>query len=87
MVTLNLNGDRLIRFPMEDSKANYLAGFWSWVELLAADDYQGALEALHWPKGTSFTPEKLKERVTTFWGGRNVSMSLRHLPIRISVAC
>jgi hypothetical protein len=68
-VTLNLNGDRLIRFPAEDSKANYLAGFWQWVKLMAADDYKGALEALHWPKGTTFTPAKLKERVTTFFGG------------------
>ncbi len=69
MAKLNLNGDQLIRFPVEDSKANYLAGFWRWVELLAADDYQGALEALHWPKGTGWTPAKLKERVTTFFGG------------------
>lgn len=69
MATLNLSGERLIRFPVEDSKTNYLAGFWRWVELLAADDYQGALEALHWPKGTSFTPEKLKERITTFFAG------------------
>jgi hypothetical protein len=53
---LMLNGDRLIQLPVEDSKANYLEGFWRWVELLAADDYQGALEALYWPKGTSFTP-------------------------------
>jgi len=72
MVTLNLNGDRLIRLPVVDSKANYLAGFWRWVELLAASDYQGALEALHWPKGTSFTPEKLKERVTTLGRRRSV---------------
>jgi len=69
MVKLNLNGERLIRLPMDDSKANYLTGFWRWVELLATDDYKGALEALHWPKGISFTPEILKERVTTFWGG------------------
>jgi len=68
-VAINLNGDRLIRLPVEDSKANYLAGFWRWVELMAADDYQGALEALHWPKGTAFTPAKLKERVTKFYGG------------------
>ena len=68
-MALNLNGDRLIRLPVEDSKANYLAGFWQWVELMAADDYQGALEALHWPKGTTWTPTKLKERVTTFFGG------------------
>jgi hypothetical protein len=69
MVTLNLNGDRLIRLPLADTKANYLDGFWQWIELLAADDYQGALEALHWPNGTSWTPEALKDRITTFWGG------------------
>ena len=69
MATLNLNGDRLIRLPLVDSKANYLDGFWRWVELLAADDYKGALEALLWPNGTSWTPEALKKRVTTFFGG------------------
>jgi hypothetical protein len=69
MVTLNLNGNRLIRIPVEDSMTNYLAGFWQWVELMAAGDYQGALEALHWPKGIAWTPAKLKERVTTFFGG------------------
>jgi len=68
-VTLNLNGDRLIRLPVEDSKATYLAGFWQWVELMSAGDYQGALEALHWPTGTAWTPDKLKERVTRFFGG------------------
>ncbi len=69
MAALNLNGDWLIRLPLVDTKANYLVGFWQWVELLAADDYQGAIEALHWPKGTSWTPEKLRERITTFFGG------------------
>ncbi len=69
MVVFNLNSDRLIRLPVEDSKANYLGGFWRWVELLAADDYQGALEALHWPNGTAYTPESLKDHVTTFFGG------------------
>lgn len=64
-----MNGDRLIRLPAEDTKANYLAGFWRWVELMAVDDYQGALEALHWPKGATFTSAMLKERVTTFFGG------------------
>ena len=58
MAKLKLNGDRLIRLPIVDTKANYLDGFWQWVQLLAADDYQGALEALHWPDGTSWTPEK-----------------------------
>jgi hypothetical protein len=69
MAAINLNGDRLIRLPLVDTKANYLDGFWRWVELLAADDYKGALEALHWPMATAWTPEGLKERITTFWGG------------------
>src|SRR5829696_5457006 len=69
MTALNLNGDRLIRFPIVDSKANYLAGFWRRIELMAAADYRGALEALHWPRGTSWAPDALRERVTTFWGG------------------
>jgi len=67
--SLDLNGDRLIRLPTADTKLDYLAGFWLWIELLAADDYIGALEALYWPRGTSWTPEELKERVTTFFGG------------------
>ncbi|HET6573646.1 MAG TPA: hypothetical protein VFG68_08600 [Fimbriiglobus sp.] len=69
MANLNLNGERLIRLPLVDSKPNYLAGFWQWVELLANDNYQRALEALHWPKGTSWTPEQMKSRITTFYGG------------------
>jgi hypothetical protein len=69
VASLNLNSDRLIRLPVLDSKANYLAGFWQWVELLASDDYQRALEALYWPKGTSWTPDGLKNRVTKFFGG------------------
>ena len=72
MAALQFNGDRLIRLPLVDTKANYLGGFWRWIELLAADDYAGALEALHWPKAkTTWTPEVLKERITTFWGGNN----------------
>ena len=69
MAKRNFNGDRLIRLPLVDTKANYLAGFWQWVELLAADDCMGAIEALHWPKATMWTPEYLKDRITTFWGG------------------
>jgi hypothetical protein len=69
MASLNLDGERLIRLSRVDSKANYLDGFWQWVDLLANDDYQGALEALHWPRGTSWTPEELKNRITTFFGG------------------
>jgi len=66
---LNPNGDRLIRLPLVDSKPNYIGGFWRWVELLANDDYLQAIEALHWPRGTSWTPEVLKNRLTTFFGG------------------
>src|SRR5262249_13965672 len=47
----------------------YLHGFWRWIELLAADDYLGALEALYWGRLPSWTPDKLKERITTFFGG------------------
>src|SRR5262249_10150645 len=55
--------------PPVDSKANYLGGFWRWVEMLANDDYRGALEGLYWPRGTSWTPGALKSRITTFFGG------------------
>lgn len=66
---LKLNGDRLIRLPLVDTKANYIEGFWRWVELLAADDYTGALEALYWPTAsTTWTPELLKAEIATFWG-------------------
>ncbi len=74
MAKLNLNGERLIRLPLVDTKPNSLDGFWRWVELLAADDDKGALEALHWrkgTKGTKWTPEALKDCITTFWGGNN----------------
>src|SRR5262245_36446564 len=61
--------DRLIQFPPLDTKENSLAAFWRWVELLVADDYQQALEALHWPNGTSWTSDELKKQITTFFGG------------------
>jgi hypothetical protein len=63
------NGLPLLRFPKEDSKANYLAAFWQWVQLLANDDYAGALDALYWDTPTTWTAETLKEHVTTFFGG------------------
>lgn len=66
---MDLNTERLILLPPEDSKSNYLGGFWRWVERLANDDYQGALEGLYWPRGTSRTPESLKNTITTFFGG------------------
>ena len=65
----NFNGGRRIRLPLCDTKANYLDGFWRWVEMLAADDYVGAIVALHWPNGTTWTPETLRKRVTPFFGG------------------
>lgn len=69
MPSLNQNLNRLIRLPVKDSKANYLSGFWQWVKLLADSDYQGALDALLWPKGQYFTGEQFKNRVTKFYGG------------------
>jgi hypothetical protein len=69
MANPNLSGDRLIRLPLLDTKANYLDGFWRWVELLAAADYKAAIEAIHWPIATSCTPEVLKDRISSFWGG------------------
>jgi hypothetical protein len=66
---LELNGPHLIRLPRADSKSNYLDGFWRWVAILADGDYQRALEALHWPQGTTWTPAELKDRITTFFGG------------------
>ncbi len=59
--------DCLIRLPIIDTKANYLDGFWRWVEYLAADDYQGALRALRWP--CEWAPGELRQRITSFFGG------------------
>jgi hypothetical protein len=69
---VQLNGEHLIRLPVRDSKSNYLDGFWRWVAVLAADDYERALESLYWPHGEpgGFTPETLKARITTFFGGQ-----------------
>jgi hypothetical protein len=61
--------DTLIRLPPTDTKLTYLGGFWKWVERLAADDYQSALDGLAWSQGTTWTAASLKERVTTFFGG------------------
>jgi hypothetical protein len=68
---MHLNGERLIRLPFDDSKQNYLAGFWRWVTLLAADDYQGAIESLYWGQQPLWTAESLRDRVTTFFGGND----------------
>jgi hypothetical protein len=61
--------DRLMQFPAVDSKENYLTAFWRWVELLAANEYQQALEALTWPNYTTWTADNLKQSITTFFGG------------------
>jgi len=66
---MNINGDHLISLPIEDTRENYLRGFWQWVGLLADDDYTRGVEAIYWPKTVVFTPTQLKERVTKFWGG------------------
>ena len=66
---LKINSSNLIRLPLEDSKENYLKGFWDWVSLMADDDYSRAVEALYWRRKPIFTPKKLKERITSFWGG------------------
>jgi hypothetical protein len=66
---VSVRSERLILLPPVDSKENYLNGFWKWVEFLATDNYQGALDGLHWPRGTTLTAEALKHRVTTFFGG------------------
>lgn len=63
------NDDHLIRLPREHSKHNYLAGFWRWVSILAEGDYRRALEALHWPTGTTWTPDTFRKFITTFFGG------------------
>ena len=55
--------------PDRRHELDYLAGFWRWVELLAADDYMGRSRRCIGLGGTSWTPEELKERVTTFFGG------------------
>ena len=56
------NIERLIRIPVQDSKENYLGGFWRWVDLMAQDDDQAATEGLYWPNGSTWTPGGLKER-------------------------
>ena len=65
---MDLNSERLILLPPVDSKANYLDGFWRWVGFLANDDYQKACEALYSSRGSSWKPDELKMRITTFFG-------------------
>lgn len=66
---IQVDDNRLIRLPIDDSKQNYLNGFWRWVELLAADDYEGAIKSLYWQKSIVWTAESLRNRITAFFGG------------------
>lgn len=59
----------MIRLPLRDTKTNYLAGFWTWVRLMANDDYAGAVDALLWDRQPPWSAETLRETVTTFFGG------------------
>ena len=69
MATLNLNGSRLIRLAVVDSKANYLAGFWRGSSCSPPTTTRG-----HWRPSCGRTEPRgrrrnSKERVTTFFGG------------------
>lgn len=73
---MKLNGDALIRLPLVHSKDNYLAGFWQWVAMMESGDYDRAIAALYWPRSlwrlkpsATWTPVKLRDRVTSFFGG------------------
>ena len=63
------DGKHLILLPPQDTKSNYLRGFWRWVEYLANDNYEMALESLFWTQPTTWTPDKFKERISRFFGG------------------
>lgn len=66
---LTINGNHLVSLPIEDTKENYLNGFWRWVRFLANDDYTRGVEAIYWPENVVFTPVQLRERMAKFWGG------------------
>ena len=58
-----------ILIPRVDSRKNYLAGFWHWVQCLAQRDYARAIEALYWPDRKPWAPGDLEKRISTFFGG------------------
>jgi hypothetical protein len=68
---MDAHQQNLIQLPIVDSKENYLEGFWQWVRCLAQDDYQGAIEGICWSQNASWTADKLKKAITTFFGGSN----------------
>ena len=61
--------DALIRLPLVDTRENYLAGFWRFVELLAADRYEEALAGLVWPRGVGEDPGGFRQAIEGFFGG------------------
>lgn len=66
---MQLNSRNLIRLPIENSRADFINGFWQWVALLANNDYQHAADALFCSNGEPWTPDVMRERVTTFFRG------------------
>jgi len=66
---MQLNGSNLILLPVVDTKSNYLSGFWRWVEHLANNNYELALESLFWAQPATWTPDRLKERICGSFGG------------------
>lgn len=63
---MNINENNLILLPQENTKQNFLNGFWQWVEILAANDYAKAVNALYWDK-KPWEPDSLRNKITTFF--------------------
>jgi len=66
----------LILLPAIESKENFLAGFWRWVECLSSRDYRRAFESIYWPGETSWwrrksswTPAALEKAITRYVAG------------------
>jgi hypothetical protein len=66
---MTFNANNLILFPLEDTKGNYLSGFWQWVEHIANRNYALALESLYWTETPTWTPAKLEKRIARFFPG------------------
>jgi len=54
--------------PKLDTREAYLRGFWGWVEIMAAGDYELAARSLDYGGRGGFTGETLKRRVEYFFG-------------------
>jgi hypothetical protein len=61
--------DALIRIPLVDHRETYLSGFWRFVELLAEDRYEAALDGLVWPAGRVGDPKSFRQAIEGFFGG------------------